>query len=62
MLAEMKRAEHEIVPPRRGVARAVVQNIEADQCHRDALLMLKLLVQGEADVTEGRTPPPRSRS
>ena len=57
MLAEMKAAEHEIVLTRRGAASAVVQDFEAYQRHRDALLMLKLLVQGEADVTAGRTSP-----
>lgn len=55
MLAEMKTAEHEIVLTQRGAASAVVQDFEAHQRHRNALLMLKLLVQGEADVAAGRT-------
>ena len=57
MLAEMKTAEHEIVLTQRGAASAVVQDFEAHQRHRNALLMLKLLVQGEADVAAGRTTP-----
>ena len=55
MLAEMKSAEHEIVLTQRGAASAVVQDFEAHQRHRNALLMLKLMVQGEADVTAGKT-------
>ena len=55
MLAEMKSAEHEIVITQRGAASAVVQDFEAHQRHRNALLMLKLMVQGEADVATGKT-------
>ena len=55
MLAEMKSAEHEIVLTQRGAASAVVQDFEAHQRQRNALLMLKLMVQGEADVTAGNT-------
>ena len=57
MLAEMKTDDREIVLTQRGAASAVVQDFETHQRHRNALLMLKLLVQGEADVTAGRTTP-----
>ena len=50
MLAEMKSAEHEIVLTQRGAASAVVQDFETHQRHRNALLMLKLIAQGEAAV------------
>ena len=55
MLAQMKTAEHEIVLTQRGAASAVVQDFEAHQRQRNALLMLKLMVQGEADAAAGRT-------
>lgn len=55
MLAEMKATEKEIVLTQRGAASAVVQNFEAHQRQQNALLMLKLMVQGEADVQQGRT-------
>ena len=55
MLAEMKSAEHEIVITQRGAASAVVQDFEVHTRQRDALLMLKLMVQGEVDVTAGKT-------
>ena len=53
MLAEVKTAEQEIVLTQRGAATAVVQDFEAHQ----ALLVLKLMVQGEADIPAGRTTP-----
>ena len=55
MLAEMKAAEKEIVLTQRGAASAVVQDFDAHQRLQSALLMLKLMVQGEADVQQGRT-------
>ena len=57
MLAEMKAAEHEIVLTQRGAASAVVQDFDAYERQRSALLMLKLMVQGEADIQAGRTTP-----
>ena len=39
----------------RGAASAVVHDYRAHQRLESALLMLKLMVQGEADVTQGRT-------
>ncbi len=57
MLADMKAAEHEIVLTQRGAASAVVQDFDAHQRQQDALLMLKLMVQGEVDIQAGRTTP-----
>ena len=55
MLSEMKAAEHPIILTQRGAASAVVHDYRAHQRLESALLMLKLMVQGEADVTQGRT-------
>lgn len=57
MLAEMKAAEREIVLTRRGAAVAVVQDFDAYQRRQSALLMLKLMMRGEADIQAGRTTP-----
>ena len=57
MLSEMKSTEHAIVLTQRGAASAVVQDFQAHQRLQDALIMLKLMVQGEADVAAGRTTP-----
>ena len=54
MLAELKATEKEIVLTQRGAASAVVQDFDAHQRQRNALLLLKLMVQGEADVQAGR--------
>lgn len=40
-----------------GRASAVVQSYETFQRQQQALLMLKLLAQGEADIAAGRTIP-----
>ncbi len=55
MLSEMKTAEHPIILTQRGAASAVVHDYRVHQRLQNALLMLKLMVQGEADVTQGRT-------
>lgn len=57
MLAEMKATKHEIVLTQRGVASAVAQDLAAYQRQQRALLMLKLMVRGEADIQAGRTTP-----
>ena len=57
MLAEMKATEREVVLTQRGAASAVVQDFDAYERQRNALLMLKLMVQGEADIQAGRTTP-----
>ena len=55
MLSEIKTAERAIVLTQRGAASAVIQDFQAHQRLQDALLMLKLMVQGEADVPAART-------
>ena len=55
MLAEMKATKHEIVLTQRGAASAVVQDFDAYQHQQSALLMLKLMGRGEADIQAGRT-------
>ena len=55
MLSEMKAAEHSIILTQRGAASAVVHDYRVHRRFQDALLMLKLMVQGEADVSSGRT-------
>ena len=57
MLSEMKTAEHPIILTQRGAASAVVHDYRVYQRLQNALLMLKLMVQGEADVARGRTIP-----
>lgn len=53
--ANMKTAEHTIIVTQNGAASAVVQNYESYQRTSAAGLLLKLVVQGEADVASGRT-------
>jgi len=55
MLSEMKAAEHSIILTQRGAASAVVHDYRVHQRFQNALLMLKLMVQGEADAAAGRT-------
>ena len=55
MLSEMKATEHPIILTQRGAASAVVHDYQVHQRLQNALLMLKLMVQGEADVAKGRT-------
>lgn len=54
MLVEMKTKKEPIVLTQRGAASAVVQDFDAHQRLQHALLMLKLMVQGEAEVAAGR--------
>ena len=54
MLVEMKAKKQPIVLTQRGAASAVVQDFDAHQRLQQALLMLKLMVQGEAEVSAGR--------
>lgn len=59
ILAEIKVREHTVVLTQNGRATTVVQDYEAHQRLQDAMLMLKLLSQGEADIAAGRTRPQR---
>jgi prevent-host-death family protein len=56
----LKRLQEEsdaVVLTQNGRASAVVQSYETYQRQQQALLMLKLLAQGEADIAAGRTFP-----
>ena len=55
MLSEMKATERPIILTQRGAASAVVHDYQAHQRLQNALLMLKLMVQGETDVAKGKT-------
>lgn len=57
ILAEMKSSEQVVVLTQRGTASAVVQDYASHQRLQDALLMLKLMVQGEIDISAGFTAP-----
>ena len=57
MLAAMKATKGVIVVTQTGSARAVVQDCESHQRLRESSLMLKLVVQGEADISARRTTP-----
>jgi PHD/YefM family antitoxin component YafN of YafNO toxin-antitoxin module len=46
-----------LVLTQNGRARAVVEDYEQHQARQRALLMLKLMVQGERDVEDGRVVP-----
>lgn len=50
MLKEMRKTGRRVVLTQNGAATAVVQDIEDYQRDQQALLMMKLMVQGEADV------------
>ena len=54
LLAEMKAGDQTIVVTQNGTATAVIQDYESHQRVQEALLVLKLVVQGEADVSAGR--------
>ena len=54
LLSNMKAEEHTIILTQNGAANAVVQDYQSYQRTSAALLLLKLMVQGEADVAKGR--------
>ena len=55
MLSDMKTTQRPIILTQGGAASAVVHDYRVHQRLQNALLMLKLMVQGEADVARGRT-------
>ena len=57
MLSDMKAADATIIVTQHGTARAVVQDYESYQRTSAALVLLKLMVQGEADLASGRVIP-----
>ena len=56
-LAWMNASGEEIVLTQNGSATAVVQDYESYQGLKEALAMMKLMVQGEADIKAGRLVP-----
>jgi prevent-host-death family protein len=57
MLDELESADRDIVLTQNGKARAVIQDYDAYERVQQALALLKLMVQGEADLRSGRTTP-----
>lgn len=54
LLTELERSHRPIILTQNGAASAVVQDLESYNKTKDALVMLKLLAQGEADIQHGR--------
>ena len=57
LLARIREEPGVLVLTQNGRGRAVVQDYVQYQADQEALLMLKLLVQGEADIAQGRVIP-----
>ena len=54
LLDEIKASQRPIVITQHGTAAAVVQDYESYQRMQDTVAFLRLMVQGEADIKEGR--------
>ena len=59
LLKEINASQRAIVITQHGTAAAVVQDYESYQRTQDTVALLRLLVQGEADIKEGRLTPQR---
>ena len=57
LIESMNASGEEIILTQNGSATAVVQNYETYQGFMEALAMMKLMVQGEADIKTGRLTP-----
>lgn len=57
LLKQLQEDQQALVLTQNGRGSAVVQSYESYQRQQQSLLMLKLVVQGEADVRAGRTRP-----
>lgn len=55
ILEDLKSAKQVVVLTQRGAASAVIQDFDSYQRLQEALSMLKLMVQGEVDISSGRT-------
>lgn len=55
LIASMRKSGETVVLTQNGAATAIVQDIETYQKTQHALVMLKLLAQGEADIRNGET-------
>ena len=54
LLEEIKASQRPVVITQHGTAAAVVQDYESYQRMQDTVALLRLMVQGEADIKEGR--------
>ena len=54
MLEQLRQDQRPVVLTQHGSAAAVVQDYDSFHRTESALVMLKLIVQGEADIKEGR--------
>ena len=59
ILEEISASQNPIVITQNGSAAAVIQDYESYQCMQDSVALLRLMVQGEADIKEGRLTPQR---
>lgn len=57
LLSQVNESRHPIVITQKGEPKAVLQDPESYESMRSALLMMKLLAQGEADSRAGRVTP-----
>lgn len=57
ILQDVNASRRPMVVTQNGASTAVIQDHESYQRTRDALLMLKLVAMGEADIAKGRTTP-----
>lgn len=59
LLAEINSSQRPIVITQNGAAAAVVQDYDAYQRMQDSIALLRLMVQGEADIKQGHLTPQR---
>jgi prevent-host-death family protein len=57
VIHEVNSSRNPLVVTQNGVSTVVIQDHDSYQRTRDALMMLKLVAMGEADVAKGRTVP-----
>lgn len=57
VIHEVNASRHPLVVTQNGASTVVIQDHESYQRTRDALMMLKLVAMGEADIAKGRTVP-----
>ncbi|MDZ7262376.1 MAG: type II toxin-antitoxin system Phd/YefM family antitoxin [candidate division KSB1 bacterium] len=54
LLEKIKETRRPVIITRNGEAAAVLQDVESFETTRQALLMLKLVAQGEANIAKGK--------
>lgn len=57
LISQVNESRHPVIITQKGEARAVLQDAESYESMRKALLMMKLVAQGEADIRAGRLTP-----